>query len=161
MERTPLSNKEYFALLALAGADNSYRQYSGDLATRCRSVENGTEDMETLITTMDDLFRKLLDTVPVNKLKALHAELGHARCKLEVVKDVTGKARDKGITYVSVEPLEQLVMHVINDNCTFCDKSTAKSKQCKLLKIINELYVWDMPPKKDGCPLQGEMFNGG
>ena len=158
MDRTPLSNKEYFALLAIFGANNCFRQRSEDITTRCSRLENGAERLNTAISILDGLLDDILDTVPLKKLLALREELKNTTYKLEVTKDFTGKAKEKGITYVPVDALEQLVMQVINDNCTFCDKSTAKSKQCRLLPIIEDCFPWDMPPKKDGCPLRGDMF---
>ena len=158
MDRVPLSNKEYFALLAIIGADNCLRKQSGDIATRCGWLENGTERLNQAISTLEGLLSDILDTVPLKKLKALHTELENATYELKVAPDFTGKAKEKGFTYVSVDAMEKLVMQVINDNCTFCDKSAAKSKQCRLLPIIEDCFPWDMPPKKDGCPLRGDMF---
>lgn len=158
MDRVPLSNKEYFALLTVVGSYNCLKQMSDSLNTRCGWIENGREDMETAITTLERLFSNLLPTVPVKKLKALSEELKNAKYELKVAPDFTGGAKDKGLTYVSVEAMEKLVMQVINDNCTFCDKSTAKSKQCRLLPIIEDCFPWDMSPRTDGCPLRGSMF---
>ena len=53
--------------------------------------------------------------------------------------------------------LSNVVERLINWECMLCDKSTAKAKQCKILKEIAALYPWEFASKKDGCPLQGLM----
>lgn len=157
MERTPLSKNEYYALLELFGIVNSFNQCTGILERRCRTIPNGWRDMRLLISTAERLMQKLLSTVPSKKLIAIQKDMHFARCELKVMPDYTAEKDKDGFAYVPNTALSNVVERLINWECMLCDKSKAKSKQCKTLKDIAALYPWEFPEKCDGCALQGLM----
>ena len=155
MNRMPLSNTEYYALLEVFGIVNSFNNCASKLERRCKLTPGAWENMQTVIQSSEKLMEQLLETIPNKKLAAIKKDLQFARCDLKVTKDFTGKTDAYGFSYVHNEKLGKVVAKIINQECLFCDKSEAEQKQCELLKDIEALYPWDMPPKHGECPLYG------
>lgn len=156
MNRMPLSDKEYYALLEIFGIVNSFNNCAGTLKRRCALTPGAWNNLQTVIQASEQLMEQLVQTVPKKKISAIQKDLQFARCQLKVTKDFTGQTDLDGFSYVHNKPLGNVVARLINQECQFCDKGEAESKQCPVLKDIEALYPWDMPPKKNGCPLQGE-----
>lgn len=157
MERKPLSKDEYYALLELFGAVNAFNNCASNLERRCKGIPAGQADMLLLISTAERLMENLLATIPVRKLQAIKKDLHFSRCELKITPDYTGESKKDGYAYVPDKALSNVVERLVNWECMLCDKSKAKSKQCKILKEIAALYPWELPSKNDGCPLQGLM----
>ena len=113
--------------------------------------------MRLLISTAERLMGNLLSTIPLKKLNAIKKDLRFSRCELKITPDYTGESKKEGYAYVPDKALSNVVERLVNWECMLCDKSKAKSKQCKILKDIEALYPWELPSKNDGCPLQGLM----
>lgn len=113
--------------------------------------------MRLLISTAERLMGNLLSTIPLKKLNAIKKDLRFSRCELKITPDYTGESKKEGYAYVPDKALSNVVERLVNWECMLCDKSKAKSKQCKILKDIEALYPWEIPSKNGGCPLQGLM----
>lgn len=157
MERTPLNNKEYYALRQLFGVVNGWEQCQEILRPRCKQTATGWRDYRLILAKSVQLMEALLRTVPLEKLKSIQMDMTHARCEVKVVQDFTGKAREQGMCYVPEQALARLVGKVIDMECFCCDKTAAEGKKCPILRDIEACYPWPMAPKGTKCPLAGLM----
>lgn len=102
LDRFPLSGREYYALRELFGVVSTFNNCAGELDKRVRSIPGAYRDYRMIQSVAEKLVRKLLTTVPKNKLVQISKELKYTRIVVEVKPEIT-PSRDDGnlLTYVS------------------------------------------------------------
>lgn len=155
MERMPLSNKEYYAVRELFGIINSFEACAPLLQARCKLVPGAWRDLRMICAKARKLAESLVRTVPVQKLNSMQLDLEHTRCEVTMVRDFTGKAKEQGFSYVPDKAIERMTERLINWECACCDKNRLQGKKCPILRDVEALYPWPMPPKTEKCPLAG------
>lgn len=104
LDRFPLSGREYYALRELFGVVSTFNNCAGELDKRVRSIPGAYRDYRMIQSVAEKLVRKLLTTVPKNKLVQISKELKYTRIVVEVKPEIT-PSRDDGnlLTYVPSE----------------------------------------------------------
>lgn len=153
--RTPLTNREYYALREVFGIVNAFDKCSRELKRRCQQIPGGWRDLRLICAKAEKLMGDLLHTIPHEKLRAMKADLDQMTYEVKCVKDYTGRLKNEGFSYVSDEALSRVVARLIGYECFVCDKNAKQGKRCPIFRDITDLYPWPMPPRGDRCPLAG------
>ena len=153
--RTPLSNKEYYALRNLFGMVNNFCQHAEDLKRRCESIDVWA-DFQLISAKSERLMADLLLTIPPKKLITMKKDMEHMVCECRVAYDYA-KRDEREFTYCPTEAIDRLVSRVLEWECLSCDKNAKEAKKCPVFNDINDCYPWELPPRGDMCPLAGWM----
>lgn len=97
LDRFPLSGREYYALRELFGVVSTFNNCAGELDKRVRSIPGAYRDYRMIQSVAEKLVRKLLTTVPKNKLVQISKELKYTRIVVEVKPEITPRAAMMGI----------------------------------------------------------------
>ena len=124
LDRFPLSGREYYALRELFGVVSTFNNCAGELDKRVRSIPGAYRDYRMIQSVAEKLVRKLLTTVPKNKLVQISKELKYTRIVVEVKPEIT-PSRDDGnlLTYVPQRALERIMEKVVGYECFCCEKA--------------------------------------
>lgn len=153
--RYPLSHREYQAIRALFGSQNSLINAQKDLENRIRVIPDGWRDFRLVYSVLEKLLTKLLRTVPSQKLLSMKRELKDTYCEVKV-KGAAGQTLEGDLLrVVPQQDLETVVNAAMDFRCFACDR--CDYKKCRLYQAINNLYHYDFPKSKT-CPLSDETI---
>ena len=165
MEKRPLSHSEYRAMMQLFGIASIFETCGADLKKRVQDlIPNGWRDIRMIQTVAQRVTDKLVETVPLNKLRAIRQELDRTICEIKVLPPV--KDQSSLCTYVEQDALERIANRAMINQCYLCGKCGGDARACELRKDIERLYNWDFPKIKNGesCYFAGasiESIKGG
>lgn len=160
-DRFPLSGREYYALRELFGVVSTFNNCAGELDKRVRSIPEAYRDYRMIQSVAEKLVRKLLTTVPKNKLVQISKELKYTRIVVEVKPEIT-PSRDDGnlLTYVPQRALERIMEKVVGYECFCCEKAGKDARRCQLRRDIEATYHYDYPDDGKECPFAGMTIGG-
>lgn len=161
LDRFPLSGREYYALRELFGVVSTFNNCAGELDKRVRSIPGAYRDYRMIQSVVEKLVRKLLTTVPKNKLVQISKELKYTRIVVEVKPEIT-PSRDDGnlLTYVPQRALERIMEKVVGYECFCCEKAGKDARRCQLRRDIEATYHYDYPDDGKECPFAGMTIGG-
>ena len=150
--RYPVSHREYQAIRALFGTQNSLIFAQKDLEQRLKVVPEGWRDFRLVYSVLEKLLTRLLRTVPSQKLLSMKRELKDTYCEVKV-KGAVGPLDGDLLRVVPQKDLETVVNAAMQMNCFACDR--CDYKKCALYQAIQSMYHYDFP-KSHTCPLSEE-----
>lgn len=128
------------------GGVSTFNNCAGELDKRVRSIPGAYRDYRMIQSVAEKLVRKLLTTVPKNKLVQISKELKYTRIVVEVKPEIT-PSRDDGnlLTYVPQRALERIMEKVVGYECFCCEKAGKDARRCQLRRDIEATYHYDYP----------------
>lgn len=145
-ERTPLSGNEYAALLGIFGMVSTFETTSDRLKKRAQHAAPGTwRDLRLIAALADRVMDNLLATVPEKKLAQIHADVAHVRMSVKIIPPWVNDKTTEGFSYVSTEVLNDLLNHIIGNECRFCGKTAVESRRCPHRKTIEAALPHTVP----------------
>ena len=150
--RYSVSYREYQAIRALFGTQNSLIFAQKDLEQRLKVVPDGWRDFRLVYSVLEKLLTRLLKTVPSQKLLTMKRELENTYCEVKM-KGAVGPVEGDLLRVVRQEDLEKIVDSAMEMNCYMCER--CDYKKCPLYQAIQGAYHYDFPKAKT-CPLSGE-----
>lgn len=154
--RFPLSHREYQAIRALFGSQNSLILAQKDIENRIRAIPDGWRDFRLVYSVLEKLLVKLLRTVPSQKLISMKRELKDTYCEVKL-KGAVGPLEGDLLRVVPQKDLETVINAATDIQCFACDR--CDYKKCTLYQSIQAMYHYDFPKTKI-CPLS-EMTDVG
>ena len=102
-------------------------------------------DYDDIILTLEYDIDKVLDTVPIDQLKAIRAAMGIAEIHLGVKS--AGK-RPEDMWVISYQDLADLAEYATKTHCMACDQM---HKPCRLREILRDLPIQGVEKLVVGC----------
>ena len=134
-ERTPLSGREYGALQSLFAVVSSWEVALPVLLKR--AVQAGCADEAAQMQTLSGkVLDALLKTVPQRKLAHIREELAHVAVYVKVEAPGIKTNHAPNYAYLPVETLNELLNHMIREECVLCEADPDTAKKCKYRKLI-------------------------
>ncbi len=155
--RYPMSQREYMALWHVLGINNAFLVSENILEERLRLIPGALDDYKLIEDKANDLLKKLADTLPTNKLRALKAEIPLIKVEVYTKGPVGRVSSDKEMTVVPLSALDYVCHAAQMANCEFCEyeqdehghkaksgKKTKSYKRCALYRNLTEMYHFDL-----------------
>lgn len=149
--RPPLSRSEYRALRQLFGVVDAWDEEGSLLKKRLDLIPGGWRDAKMLMSVSGKLLRKILETVPREKLLMIKKELNSTTCEVSV-RNTVAPVEKEAFTYVEEKAMERVTAKAMESECLFCEKRGREAKRCQLRKDIERLYMWDFPKIQNDAP---------
>lgn len=153
--KLPLSNKEYMSLQMVIASMDSLDQETPRLERRAKLAGGSTwRDLRMLTAVAAKVFRSLMGTIPLRKLRLVQEEIRRTEIIVNV-RPPHGLPQAKGVQYtaVPVESLEWMIDRVLKWECFACQREGKEQKSCPFRQRLETMYTFDLPDLRQGeCP---------
>ena len=158
MDRKPLQKREYLAILSLVGALDALTDAIPNLTSRGQ-----TEALQAVLDAGKEAFRKVLSTVPVDKLRRIDADMKHTRIYTKVEAPGIKTVDTEHHRYVPARILNAFVGYVIEHECLMCDKSATDARHCPYRELMEAALPHELEFKAadDRCKWSGVALDLG
>jgi len=151
--RPRLSGREYNAIRELFGLMSALEKYMSLLKRRAQLQPGCWRDLRLVETKLERGLEGLLRTLPAEKLTQVQKDLQNTQVTVEV-KPPAGLPRKmaESFSYIPTQPLEKLIKHVMDYECSMCEKSEKEGRKCKWRQIIEDTFPYNLPqPDSEHC----------
>ena len=154
--RYPMDIREYSALCMFVGTVHALEAHREELKDRLKLIPGGWRDMQLITTLADKLFKNVLGTVPVKKLKTMQRELPHMICETKINPALKNQHLDDVI--IGLDALKKIVDRAMSIDCWACDKNKCDGRKCDLFKDVDACFPFELVGENDNkCPLAGRL----
>lgn len=134
-KRIPAPARE--ALCWVAAMADTLDWMENEFVPLASRVENGVERYNQIREMMNGLLVDLLDTVPVQQLISIRAQLKSLRIRL--VPKNAPIDQEKYVWTMDIDDIAKLASAAVDIRCTMCDKTAGNP--CELRRILKDLPV--------------------
>lgn len=122
------------------------------LSKRLQYVENGKQDLSTLMDSLQSLVKRILATVPADKLVSLRKNMKYMHYRVYPVKPVSLPEDETVVLATDISTItryaHQYACIACNDDCNTCDLGRALDRTLIQCRSPNERWTW-IDPSKD------------
>lgn len=150
-ERKPINSVERAQILRLGVAIGMLQESAAD--KRIAMVPYGKRDIAMIRSKAKKLYRDICDTIPLNQLQQIHANIKHATCHVGVVKMPEHQRRQKYGQFLSNAACEALFI-AVEDHCRMCMLNKHEQKKCPVRAALDEMWIQgaDGTGSESECP---------
>lgn len=138
-ERTPLSSREYAALMSLFAAVSHYSELYPILRRRADNLPGVWDAMKTAEEKTESVIDEILRTVPQKKLRQIKEELNHVKLYIRVERPGCVASLDTTpFSYIETKTVNELLQYVCEHECLMCDRTPTEARKCPYRKMIED-----------------------
>lgn len=135
-ERERMRRNEREAMILLCAIQMLIQNAHDTLRPMLRKrTSTGWRDIRRAESSLDTMTRELFDTVPVDQLRAIHADTANSSIQIRVR---PATPPPDGIWHLETNQIAMLVNHAVQ-NCLICENRVGKG--CDLKKLLEELPI--------------------
>lgn len=145
MERKRINAQQREAFVALYAGAQLLSEYEADFAAMARRVPNGYRDIKLIMSVLEKLLIKMLDTIPAEQLQTIRRQMEMSEIRV-ATKNYAARKNDDWV--LSRDDIGALVTAAAS-NCMLCDNKSGAG--CGLSRLMDELPVEVVNTLYVGC----------